>query len=627
MTKVHSLQLPHLKLWEGNVRKIDVESNLEELKASIVSVGLLSPLTVFYQSDLDLYHVVAGQRRFLALQQLKEENLISQNLLIPCLVIDEKDALEASIAENAIREEMHPIDEYVAFKDLAEKGVTIGAIATKFGYEEKYVEKLLRLGRLHPDLLELFREEKIKMDQLQAFTLTDDQEEQLRIWNALKDQSSWQRGAREIRQAITKAEISVTDKRARFVTVEAYKAAGGEMRVDLFDDRNSGYLLNSELLNKLVEEKLQATKQSYIDAGWRWCEIWEELNFSSLNKFVEEKGRKTPMSDEEKEQLKTLKAEYDALDQIYEESDDGFDEVQQDRYEKLEEEIKKIEDRPIVYSQACMKRSGVILHLSNSGQIEVKAGMTRKADAKKAEGSKDDQESLPANEDKKGISQSLLVDLHKERDAAIRCELLSRPDLTLITFVFGLIKTYGGYLNVSVTTHTPKEGTPAAKAFDDCHDTFVGWGMPEDRYDDQGIWQWLAGLRAGELQSIANYYLAFSFNSYLSGRARLVNAIGEFNMRDYFTPTAANYFGKVSKDQIISDLKEMGFTNAPSGLGALEKVKRSELAKIAENFIKSSTDGQAMTWVPKALRFDLTETDETEEEEIEEDHDENNDNE
>jgi ParB family transcriptional regulator, chromosome partitioning protein len=614
MTKVNSLQLSHLMLWEGNARKIDVETNLAELKASIVSLGLLSPLTVFYQSDLDIYHVVAGQRRFIALQQLKQENLISQNLSIPCLVIEEKDALEASIAENSIREEMHPIDEYIAFKDLAEKGFTIGAIATKFGYEEKWVEKLLRLGRVHPDLLEAFRREEIGMDQLQAFTITDDQGEQLRIWEALKGKQSWQKTRRDILQAITKAEIPTTDKRVRFLGVEAYKEAGGQMRVDLFDDHNGGYILDVELLNKLVEEKLSDAKQFYIDAGWKWCEIWGELNYPERNKLIEEKGRKVPMSDEEKERLKVLKSEYDALDKIYEESDDGFTDDQHARYRFLEDEIERIEDRPLTYSQAVMKRSGVILTLDNVGQLDIACGMTRKADAK--EYASNDGEKNEVNPEEKGISQSLLIDLHKERDAAIRCELLSRPDLTLIVFVFGLIKTYGGYLNVSITTHEPKKSTPAAKIFDAEHEKFIGWGMPEDRYDDEGIWQWLAGLREEELRSIANYYLAFSFNSHLSGRVRLLSAIGGFDMRDYFTPTAENYFKKISKEQIMADFKEMGFTNAPAGLGALEKVKKSELAKIAEDFIKTSTDGQAMTWVPKPLRFNLNETEETEEEEI-----------
>ena len=65
------------------------------------------------------------------------------------------------------------------------------------------------------------------------------------------------------------------------------------------------------------------------------------------------------------------------------------------------------------------------------------------------------------------------------------------------------------------------------------------------------------------------------------------------DMRDWFVPTADNFFGRISKDQIANALTEAG---RPLGLQEL-KGKKDQLASIA------AKDIQDTGWLPEPLRI------------------------
>jgi ParB-like nuclease domain len=64
------------------------------------------------------YEVVAGGRRFAALQRLAKQKKVPKTFAVPCLVVDPAAATETSLAENIIRVAMHPADQFIAFHDL-----------------------------------------------------------------------------------------------------------------------------------------------------------------------------------------------------------------------------------------------------------------------------------------------------------------------------------------------------------------------------------------------------------------------------------------------------------------------------------------------------------------------------
>src|SRR5260370_6941210 len=122
MSEIVSIPLNKLVRSERNVRKTGGES-IEDLAASILAHGLLHNLTVVEQrnhkgASSGKYEVVAGGRRYDALQRLAKENNLPKSFPLPCKVVEASAAVEASLAENTIRVALHPADEFLTFRDL-----------------------------------------------------------------------------------------------------------------------------------------------------------------------------------------------------------------------------------------------------------------------------------------------------------------------------------------------------------------------------------------------------------------------------------------------------------------------------------------------------------------------------
>jgi ParB family chromosome partitioning protein len=102
--------------------------------------------------------VVAGARRLAALTVLLKAGKIRKDYDVPCQVLDaETDATEISLAKNVMRENMHPADQFEAFRDLVDKGLPAADMATRFGVTETIVRQRLRLGRVSPLVLKALR--------------------------------------------------------------------------------------------------------------------------------------------------------------------------------------------------------------------------------------------------------------------------------------------------------------------------------------------------------------------------------------------------------------------------------------------------------------------------------------
>src|ERR1700691_3170113 len=159
MTLPTSIPLNKLTAWTGNVRKTaGADTALAELAASIAAHGLLQPLVVRAEKR-GKFAVVAGCRRLEALRRLAANGAIAEDAGIAySLIADEANATEASLAEKAVREQMHPADEFEAFRALIDDGASIADVAARFGYSESTVEKRLRLARVSPVIIEAYRE-------------------------------------------------------------------------------------------------------------------------------------------------------------------------------------------------------------------------------------------------------------------------------------------------------------------------------------------------------------------------------------------------------------------------------------------------------------------------------------
>ena len=128
---------------------------LRELATSIAELGVLQPLLVRPRGDG--YELIAGERR---LRAAVEAGLSE----VPIAVVetDDRGSLERALVENIQRENLNPIEEAAAYKQLMEEGgLTQEALASKLGRNRVSVTNSLRLLDLPLDVQTLLTSRRI----------------------------------------------------------------------------------------------------------------------------------------------------------------------------------------------------------------------------------------------------------------------------------------------------------------------------------------------------------------------------------------------------------------------------------------------------------------------------------
>ena len=230
---------------------------------------------------------------------------------IRCILDTEHSGTEISLAENAIRCDMHPADQYEAFAKLhGEEGMTAEDIAARFGVTATVVRQRLKLGAVSPKLRALYRKGDINLDQLSAFVITEDHERQERVWSELPP---FNRSRDAILRALSEGQVRSGDRRAVFVGAKSYEEAGGVIIRDLFDADGGGFFADAELLGRLAQEKLQRFADEVAAEGWRWVGAELEFDHEAAAGMRRVFAKPVPLSKAERKRLRKLQSRYDAL--------------------------------------------------------------------------------------------------------------------------------------------------------------------------------------------------------------------------------------------------------------------------------------------------------------------------
>ncbi len=121
------------------------------------------------------YFVTIGEGWRLAQLLRVKRKEIKKTEPIRCVIDTANDPHEISLDENVTRENMHPADQFEAFKKLAEeRGFGAEEIAARFGVTPHVVRQRLRLGAVSPKLMQIYRDGDLGLDQLMAFAITED---------------------------------------------------------------------------------------------------------------------------------------------------------------------------------------------------------------------------------------------------------------------------------------------------------------------------------------------------------------------------------------------------------------------------------------------------------------------
>lgn len=160
--KYFSCPIEEIKPNHKQPRKTFPDAKLEELAASIREKGIIQPLVVRRVDDY--YQIIAGERRWRASQKagLKEVPVVIKD-------VSEDFALEMALIENIQREDLNPIEEADAYRNLLESfDLSQEEVAKRVGKERSTVANALRLLRLPDAVRNLVIESKLSMGQARA---------------------------------------------------------------------------------------------------------------------------------------------------------------------------------------------------------------------------------------------------------------------------------------------------------------------------------------------------------------------------------------------------------------------------------------------------------------------------
>ncbi|MBV9587237.1 MAG: ParB/RepB/Spo0J family partition protein, partial [Alphaproteobacteria bacterium] len=374
-----------LVLSQSNVRRVKAGVSIEELAEDIARRTLLQSLNVRPILDAEgietgMFEVPAGGRRYRALQLLVKQKRLAKTAPVPCVMRDPRvdiSAEEDSLAENVHRVSLHPLDQFRAFQALREKGQSEEEIAAAFFVGVNVVKQRLRLAAVSEKLLDIYAEDGMSLEQLMAFTVTNDHARQEQVWETL--QRSYSQESYQIRRMLTERAVRASDRRALFVGIDAYEQAGGIVMRDLFQQDDGGWLENIGLLDALVAEKLKAEAEKIAAEGWKWIEVNVDFPFGHTHQLRELEGTPTDLTADEQATIEALKAEYDKLEAEYENADELPDELDA-RLGEIETALAAFQDRPVSYNPTDVARAGVFVSIDSDGHLSVDRGYVRPED-------------------------------------------------------------------------------------------------------------------------------------------------------------------------------------------------------------------------------------------------------
>lgn len=201
------------------------EEKLEELTQSVRANGIVQPIVIRRHGTK--FQIVAGERRWRAAQRagLQKIPAVVRN------IVDEK-LLELALIENIQRQELNPIEEAKAYKNLVDTiGLTQEMIAERVGKNRTVITTHLRLLKLPSDIQKMVEEGKISAGHGKALLMTADADAQRNIAKRIIELTLSVRETEKAVKRLNKGERQSVDGKAVSAKVDANtKAAEAKLR-------------------------------------------------------------------------------------------------------------------------------------------------------------------------------------------------------------------------------------------------------------------------------------------------------------------------------------------------------------------------------------------------------------
>ena len=346
-----------------------------------------------------------------------------------------------------------------------------------------------------------------------------------------------------------------------------------------------------------------------------------------------------PLSEEEQARIATIADEMAEIETKFEAGldDDGDADALEDRFGALEAELVRIQDKPGVVSDELKPSVGCFVILDAEGMPVIDATLysetaPRKQRSTTATGGNANGSGDPDGMGEDGevaikpLSQRLIGELSVQRRDILAANLAVNPAVALDLLIFAIADrtpTYGrDERGTTVRAPEPScylDAYPASPAFEQLAEIRDGldtsWTEPETTVarfeafaglDDDAKAGWLAYVVAKSLEpSIGDARIgqqgpsSNDLHDHLAGLMQIEAA-------QHWRPTAANYFDRVGKQQLLRHITDIGGTTMAASYMASKKGDLSltcEKLFAGETIVAPEVKAAALAWVPDAIRF------------------------
>ena len=211
----------HEKVSQINIDLIDPNANqprkhfdkdaLNELAESIKIHGVIQPIVVTAVGKR--YMIIAGERRWRA------SKLVGLNT-IPAIVREytNKEISEVSIIENLQREDLNPMEQARAIKNLIDAyGLTQEDVAKRLGKSRPLITNTIRLLNLEPEVIQMIEEGKLTAGHARSLVVVTDRESQIKL---AKQVSTRKLTVRDLERAVKNTQKKVQIKSSQSVELK-----------------------------------------------------------------------------------------------------------------------------------------------------------------------------------------------------------------------------------------------------------------------------------------------------------------------------------------------------------------------------------------------------------------------
>lgn len=226
---VQEVDISLVKVNPFQPRKTFNDESIAELAESIKSCGLIQPILV--EESLDGgYIIIAGERRYRATK-------LAGITTIPVIIknLSEEDKLEIALVENIQREDLTPIEEAKAYKNLMDS-MTLSQddVAKKVGKKRSTIANALRLLNLPEDLQNSVNSGELSAGHARALLSVEDNNIKRSLYNKVKEGNLSVRATERLAKDVsknTKSEPKRLDPDIQYIEQQFIDAFGTKVQL------------------------------------------------------------------------------------------------------------------------------------------------------------------------------------------------------------------------------------------------------------------------------------------------------------------------------------------------------------------------------------------------------------